>query len=238
MAEKKSKVKAHRGFIHIPKRRGPRRPPRFPGLGGPRRPIRRNPVNLKNLGYIGRLPKGMQDLLLRGRRRPPRIPFDFRPQPYPLPIVRRAPQTPINNATITQINANLKQLRETARGRGLSIPRFPTGTPPPSIRRNPQKMKEFRRKQLISQLRRTQNFIDRSSRPRKTDIEKARKLFLADLEKARKQQQSARMGSRRQTAAPVQQAVRNPNTRRRIPNRLRTRVRTMVAKGGTAKKKK
>ena len=222
MAEKKSKVKAHRGFIHIPKRRGPRRPPRFPGLGGPRRPIRRrrSPVNLKNLGYFGRLSKGMQDLLLGGRRRPPRIPPDFRPQPYPLPIVRRAPQTPINNATITQINANLKQLRETARGRGLSIPRFPTGTPPPSIRRNPQKMKEFRRKQLISQLRRTQNFIDRSSRPRKTILE------------------SARMGSRRQTAAPVQQAVRNPNTRRRIPNRLRTRVRTMVAKGGTAKKKK
>ena len=201
MAEKKSKVKAHRGFIHIPKRRGPRRP------------IRRNPVNLKNLGYFGRLPKGMQDLLLRGRRRPPRIPPDFRPQPYPLPIIRRSPQVPINNATITQINKSLKQLRETARGRGLSIPRFPTGTPPPSIRRNPQKMKEFRRKQLISQLRRTQNFIDRSSRPRKTDIEKARKLFLADLEKARKQQQSARMGSRRQTAAPVQQAVRNPNTR-------------------------
>ena len=220
MAEKKSKVKAHRGFIHIPKRRGPRRPPRFPGLGGPRRVIRRNPVNLKNLGYIGRLPKGMQDLLLRGRRRPPRIPPDFRPQPYPMPIIRRSPQVPINNATITQINKSLKQLRETARGRGLSIPRFPIGDPPPNIRRNPQKMKEFRRKQLISQLRRTQNFIDRSSRPRKTILE------------------SARMGNRRQTAAPVQQAVRNPNTRRRIPNRLRTRVRTMVAKGGTAKKKK
>ena len=92
MAEKKSKVKAHRGFIHIPKRRGPRRP------------IRRNPVNLKNLGYFGRLPKGMQDLLLRGRRRPPRIPPDFRPQPYPMPIIRRSPQVPINNATITQIN--------------------------------------------------------------------------------------------------------------------------------------
>ena len=61
---------------------------------------------------------------------------------------------------------------------------------------------------------------------------------MADIEKARKQQQLARMGSRRQTAAPVQQAVRNPNTRRRIPNRLRTRERTMVAKGGTAKKKK
>ena len=77
-------------------------------------------------------------------------------------------------------------------------------------------MKEFRRKQIMSQLRRTQNFINKFSRP----------------------QQLARMGSRRQTAAPVQQAVRNPNTRRRIPNRLRTRVRTMVAKGGTAKKKK
>ncbi len=193
MAEKKSKVKAHRGFIHIPKRRGPRRP------------IRRNPVNLKNLGYFGRLPKGMQDLLLQGDpRRRPGFPG------FPPPIRR------VGDIPFSTLNANLKQLRETARGRGISIPRFPTGTPPPNIRRNPEKMKEFRRKQIMSQLRRTQNFINKFSRP----------------------QQLARMGSRRQTAAPVQQAVRNPNTRRRIPNRLRTRVRTMVAKGGTAKKKK
>ena len=193
MAEKKSKVKAHRGFIHIPKRRGPRRP------------IRRNPVNLKNLGYFGRLPKGMQDLLLQGDpRRRPGFPG------FPPPIRR------VGDIPFSTLNANLIQLRETARGRGISIPRFPTGTPPPNIRRNPEKMKEFRRKQIMSQLRRTQNFINKFSRP----------------------QQLARMGSRRQTAAPVQQAVRNPNTRRRIPNRLRTRVRTMVAKGGTAKKKK
>ena len=193
MAEKKSKVKAHRGFIHIPKRRGPRRP------------IRRNPVNLKNLGYFGRLPKGMQELLLQGDpRRRPGFPG------FPPPIRR------VGDIPFSTLNANLKQLRETARGRGISIPRFPTGTPPPNIRRNPEKMKEFRRKQIMSQLRRTQNFINKFSRP----------------------QQLARMGSRRQTAAPVQQAVRNPNTRRRIPNRLRTRVRTMVAKGGTAKKKK
>ena len=193
MAEKKSKVKAHRGFIHIPKRRGPRRP------------IRRNPVNLKNLGYFGRLPKGMQDLLLQGDpRRRPGFPG------FPTPIRR------VGDIPFSTLNANLKQLRETARGRGISIPRFPTGTPPPNIRRNPEKMKEFRRKQIMSQLRRTQNFINKFSRP----------------------QQLARMGSRRQPAAPVQQAVRNPNTRRRIPNRLRTRVRTMVAKGGTAKKKK
>ena len=193
MAEKKSKVKAHRGFIHIPKRRGPRRP------------IRRNPVNLKNLGYFGRLPKGMQDLLLQGDpRRRPGFPG------FPPPIRR------VGDIPFSTLNANLKQLRETARGRGISIPRFPTGTPRPNIRRNPEKMKEFRRKQIMSQLRRTQNFINKFSRP----------------------QQLARMGSRRQTAAPVQQAVRNPNTRRRIPNRLRTRVRTMVAKGGTAKKKK
>ena len=193
MAEKKSKVKAHRGFIHIPKRRGPRRP------------IRRNPVNLKNLGYFGRLPKGMQDLLLQGDpRRRPGFPG------FPTPIRR------VGDIPFSTLNANLKQLRETARGRGISIPRFPTGTPPPNIRRNPEKMKEFRRKQIMSQLRRTQNFINKFSRP----------------------QQLARMGSRRQTASPVQQAVRNPNTRRRIPNRLRTRVRTMVAKGGTAKKKK
>ena len=147
----------------------------------------------------------MQDLLLQGDpRRRPGFPG------FPPPIRR------VGDIPFSTLNANLKQLRETARGRGISIPRFPTGTPPPNIRRNPEKMKEFRRKQIMSQLRRTQNFINKFSRP----------------------QQLARMGSRRQTAAPVQQAVRNPNTRRRIPNRLRTRVRTMVAKGGTAKKKK
>ena len=216
MAEKKSKVKAHRGFIHIPKRRGPRRPPklprfpgfpRFPGIGGPRRPI----------------------------------------------------QQPVMPESIRRYNDELRLLRDFAKARGKTIPRFPTGTPPPSIRRDPRKMKEFRLKQLRNRIYQTKRFLNLG--PRKTQqqlipikqmptgkqFEDARKLFLADIEKARKQQQLARMGSRRQTAAPAQRAVRNPNRRRpmtaepiaqkaraRMPNRRRT----MVSKGGTVKKKK
>ena len=88
MADKKPTKKAHRGFIHIPRR------------GGPRRPIRRNPVNLGNLGYFGRLQKGMQDLLLGGGRRrigqpvrPPRGPFRPRgPRVDPSPDIRRDPK--------------------------------------------------------------------------------------------------------------------------------------------------
>tara|TARA_R100000234_G_scaffold115926_1_gene92389 strand:- start:223 stop:837 length:615 start_codon:yes stop_codon:yes gene_type:complete len=91
MADKNPTVKAHRGFIHIPRRGGPRRPIR---------PIRRNPVNLGNLGYFGRLPKGMQDLLLAGRRipirqpvRPPRGPRRPRgPRVDPSPDIRRDPK--------------------------------------------------------------------------------------------------------------------------------------------------
>ena len=75
---KKPTVKAHRGFIHIPRRgRGPRRPPRFPGfpgfprfpgIGGPRRPIRQ-PV------------------------RPPRGPLRPRgPRVDPSPDIRRDPK--------------------------------------------------------------------------------------------------------------------------------------------------
>ena len=89
MADKKPTTKAHRGFIHIPRRGRPirrRQPiqigpdgrpirfpgfpgfPRFPGIGGPRRPIRQ-PV------------------------RPPRGPFRPRgPRVDPSPDIRRDPK--------------------------------------------------------------------------------------------------------------------------------------------------
>ena len=95
---KKPTVKAHRGFIHIPRRgRGPRRPPRFPGfpgfprfpgfpgfprfpgIGGPRRPIRQ-PV---------RPPRGP----IRQPVEPPKGPFrPKRPIGDPRPEIRRDPK--------------------------------------------------------------------------------------------------------------------------------------------------
>jgi hypothetical protein len=207
MAEKKSKVKAHRGFIHIPKRRGPRRPPRFPGLGGPRRPI----------------------------------------------------QQPVRPESMRRYNDELRLLRDFAKARGKTIPRFPTGNPPPSIRRDPRKMKEFRLKQLRNQIYQTRRFLNLGPRktqqqlipikqmPTQKQINDARKFLQQDVAKQLQKTATAAMGSKRQTAAPAQQAVKNPNRRRpktaeplaqkaraRMPNRRRT----MVSKGGTVRKKK
>ena len=69
--------------------------------------------------------------------------------------------------------------------------------------------------------------------PTQKQIEEAKKRLQQAVEKTR-QRQTAAMGSKKQTAAPAQQAVINPNIRRRIPNRRRT----MVSKGGAVRKKK
>ena len=118
MADKKPTVKAHRGFIHIPRRGGPRRPIR---------PRRRNPVNLGNLGYFGRLPKGMQDLLLGGRRivRPPRGPRRPRgPRVDPSPDIRRDPK---------KLRDFIRRQRERDRLRRIKSDGRPIFTPRPTI---------------------------------------------------------------------------------------------------------
>ena len=89
MADKKPTTKAHRGFIQIPRRGGPRRPPRFPGvpgfprfpgIGGPRRPIRqpvrppRGPRRPRGPRVdpspdIRRDPKKLRDFIRRQRER-------------------------------------------------------------------------------------------------------------------------------------------------------------------------
>lgn len=179
---KKPTVKAHRGFIHIPRRgRGPRRPQPYP-----------------------------PELIRDPRLKPPRGP-------------RRPPLQEIRPPNISQYNAELRFLRDIAKQRGKTIPRFPTGTPSPTIRRDPQKMRAFRLRQLQNQINKTKRFLN--------------------LPQMKQQaQQIARMGSRRQTAAPAQQALANPNRRRPMTADQRQRMirsqNTRVAKGGAVRKKK
>ena len=93
---KKPTVKAHRGFIHIPRRgRGPRRPPRFPGfpgfpgIGGPRRPPR-----FPGFPGFPRFPGiGGPRRPIRQPVRPPRGPLRPRgPRVDPSPDIRRDPK--------------------------------------------------------------------------------------------------------------------------------------------------
>jgi len=119
MADKKPTVKAHRGFIHIPRRRrqlrraqpiqiGPDgRPIRFPGFGGPIRPIRQ-PV---------RPPRGPR------RPRGPRV--------DPSPDIRRDPKKLKDFMRRQRERDRLRerQLRELANRR-----RRTTGTPTPEQR--------------------------------------------------------------------------------------------------------
>ena len=206
MAEKKSKVKAHRGFAHV--RLKPRRP-QITRL--PRRPI--PSFNNQQL-------QKMSDAQLRRyfnaqRRRSIAQQLSSQSRKRFLDRIKRANLSPAQRGVeISRYNAYLSNLR-----RGLDA----SGKPIP---KGVDIVKQFRQQRKQQQRMPTQK-----------QIEEARKRLQQAVEKTR-QQQTAAMGSKKQTAAPVQQAVRNPNTRRRIPNRLRTRVRTMVAKGGTAKKKK
>ena len=121
---KKPTVKAHRGFIHIPRRgENPRRPPRFPGFPGfPRFP------------GIG------------GPRRPIRQPYPFpgfprRPRPYPPELIKRP-----------KIKKPRDLYREPVRPpRAMYRPKRPTGDPRPDIRRDPKKLRDFIRRQREQQ---------------------------------------------------------------------------------------
>ena len=206
MAEKKSKVKAHRGFAHV--RLKPRRP-QITRL--PRRPI--PSFNNQQL-------QKMSDAQLRRyfnaqRRRSIAQQLSSQSRKRFLDRIKRANLSPAQRGVeISRYNAYLSNLRRGLDAQGRPIPK------------GIDIVKQFR-----------QQMKQQQRMPTQKQIEEARKRLQQAVEKTR-QQQTAAMGSKKQTAAPVQQAVRNPNTRRRIPNRLRTRVRTMVAKGGTAKKKK
>jgi len=205
MAEKKSKVKAHRGFIHVPKRGGPRRP-----VGDPR--------------------------------------FQGDPRRYP----KRPPLQEIGPPSVRRYNDELRVLRDFAKARGKTIPKFPTGTPSPAIRRDPQKMKAFRLRQLQNQINKIRSFLNFTPRklqqkmPTQKQINDSRKA-LSQNPLSNKQLILEAMGVRRQTTAPTQ-AVRNPNRTRRpmtaepLAQKARVRMpnrrRTMVSKGGTVRKKK
>ena len=148
MADKKPTTKAHRGFIHIPRRRrrqirraqpiqiGPDgRPIRFPGFGGPRRPIRqpvrppRGPRRPRGPRVdpspdIRRDPKKLRDFMRRQRDRDRRF-FDRPTVPDRLPLM------PIRRQPTAEQRALLeRQLRELENRR-----RRTTGTPTPERRR-------------------------------------------------------------------------------------------------------
>ncbi len=138
---KKPTVKAHRGFIHIPKRGGGgRRPPRFPGFPGfPRQPVRppRGPFRPRGPRVdpspdIRRDPKKLRDFIRRQRERDRlRRIRGITPRPtIPDRLPPRRPQ--VGNIELTPDQRALmeRQLRELANRR-----RRTTGTPTPERRR-------------------------------------------------------------------------------------------------------
>jgi hypothetical protein len=68
MADKKPTTKAHRGFIHIPRRGGPRRPIRQP-VRPPRGPLRPRGPRVDPSPDIRRDPKKLKDFMRRQRER-------------------------------------------------------------------------------------------------------------------------------------------------------------------------
>ena len=216
MAEKKSKVKAHRGFAHV--RLKPRRP-QITRL--PRRPI--PSFNNQQL-------QKMSDAQLRRyfnaqRRRSIAQQLSSQSRKRFLDRIKRANLSPAQRGVeISRYNAYLSNLRRGLDAQGRPIPK------------GIDIVKQFR-----------QQMKQQQRMPTQKQIEEARKRLQQAVEKPR-QQQTAAMGSKKQTAAPVQQAVTNPNIRRRIPTaapiaqaqrrKIPNRRRTMVSKGGAVRKKK
>ena len=135
---KKPTVKAHRGFIHIPKRGGGgRRPPRFPGFPGfPRQPVRlpRGPFRPRGPRVdpspdIRRDPKKLRDFIRRQRERD-RLRRIRGITPRPTIPDRLPPRRPQIELTPDQRALMERQLRELANRR-----RRTTGTPTPERRR-------------------------------------------------------------------------------------------------------
>ena len=245
MAEKKSKVKAHRGFMHVPKRRGPRRPVGDPA---PKRPIGR-----PQRPYIPRLPRGprrpnfsnqqlqqMSDAQLRryfNAQRRRNIAHQLRPQNR-IRFFDRLNQANLSPAErkreIARYNTFISNLKKGLDYSGKPIPK------------GKDMLKGFRKAMEQDRKRFQQMQQQKQKMPTKkplTDIKDMSQNLLTNRNRLYK----AAMDVRRQNAAAAQQALENTNRRRpktaeplaqkaraRIPNRRRR----MVSKGGTVRKKK
>ena len=211
MAEKKSKVKAHRGFAHV--RLKPRRP-QITRL--PRRPI----PSFNNQQLQKMSDAQLRKYFTEQRRKSIAQQLSSQSRKRFLDRIKRANLSPAQRGVeISRYNAYLSNLRRGLDAQGRPIPK------------GIDIVKQFR-----------QQMKQQQRMPTQKQIEQARKSLQQAVEKTR-QQQTAAMGSRRQTAAPAQQAVINPNIRRRpmtADQRLRM-IRSQnvrVAKGGTVRKKK
>ncbi len=240
MAEKKSKVKAHRGFVHVrPKRRrpvgdpAPKRPigrpqrPQTPRL--PRRPVPR--IDNQQL-------QKMSDAQLRRyfnaqRRRSIAQQLSSQSRKRFLDRINRANLSPAQRGVeISRYNAYLSNLRRGLDAQGKPIPK------------GIDIVKQFRQ-QMKNMSKQANQLTEKKYQrmPTQKQIEEAKKRLQQAVEKTR-QRQTAAMGSKKQTATPAQQAVINPNIRRRRPMSADQRLRMIrsqnvrVAKGGAVRKKK
>ena len=233
MAEKKSKVKAHRGFAHV--RLKPRRPTGDPApkrpIGRPQRPqitrLPRRPIPSFNNQQLQK----MSDAQLRRyfnaqRRRSIAQQLSSQSRKRFLDRIKRANLSPAQRGVeISRYNAYLSNLRRGLDAQGKPIPK------------GIDIVKQFR-----------QQMKQQQRMPTQKQIEEARKRLQQDMLKQQQKFNNARMGSKKQTAAPAQQAVTNPNIRRRVPTaepiaqaqkrKIPNRRRTMVSKGGAVRKKK
>ena len=228
MANKKSKVKAHRGFAHV--RLKPRRPTGDPApkrpIGRPQRPqiprLPRRPIPRFNNQQLQK----MSDAQLRRyfnaqRRRSIAQQLSSQSRKRFLDRIKRANLSPAQRGVeISRYNAYLSNLR-----RGLDA----SGKPIP---KGIDIVKQFRKAMEQDRKRFQQMKQQQQKMPTKKSLEEVRKSLSQNL--SPNINLPAAMGSKKQTAAPAQQAVINPNIRRRIPNRRRT----MVSKGGAVRKKK
>ena len=238
MAEKKSKVKAHRGFAHV--RLKPKRPtgdptPKRP-IGRPQRPqTPRLPRGPRRPNFSNQQLQKMSDAQLRryfNAQRRRSIAQQLSPQR------RRRFLNQLNQMNLSPA----ERKREIARyntfisnlKKGLDY----SGKPIP---KGKDMLKGFR-KAMEQDRKRLQQMKKAEYVPTQKQIEEAKKRLQKDLLTNRNRLYKAAMGSRRQTAAPAQQALANPNRRRPMTADQRQRMirsqNTRVAKGGAVRKKK
>jgi len=155
MAEKKPTTKAHRGFIHIPKRGGgrPRRPIGDPPPRGRRRPPRDpfNPFRPR----VPRFPFG------RGRLGPADEPLDRRGRPIPSPIQGGRRRLPIG----LRPTVEPQPIRRKKDRRFFDRPTVPDRLPLMPIRRQPTaEQRALLERQLRAMATRTRRPFTRGGR--------------------------------------------------------------------------